>query len=510
METSLSPNPSDTTNALLKILINKIDNNTFAQQEASLPVWHGLSSTEIWIQTLAYTSLSTSLFAAFGTVLAKQWLGYFKTSRFGRGSLDERCKRRQRKLDGLHNWHFNTIIASLPVFLQLSLLFFGIALSANIWTQQQTVASVIIGTTSLGFVFYTFTVVASLRFPDCPFQTPVSTVLEHVRLNVTLLYTRESWTGFLNGLQSSLRNASKAGTGFITRPVSSCQAYLSGAIWTTQLRPNDPETATGSEASEQSTEPESKDDEIDLKALSPLEEPIGARSIEWILETSTDTDMVTAAARMVLEVEWPDQYNVGGVLDRLKNHLDACFDSTRQLLPLAQARAVACLKAIYHMCFQRGLNTEMSIRYSGIDSTERHLLYQIPRNQDFLLISCAAAELNELDVTSLPYSDRMWMAHILTYRLHQRVFRPSLEDFVIHFISICLLDSKSPPRLIADCWLLAGQLIGQQINRRHLARIDKRQADLLKLWVIALTTLQCNHPRTSRLGDETHVRCPSR
>ena len=117
LQTSLSPSASDTTNALLKILVNKIDNMTFSSQEAALPVWTGPSSTMIWIQTLAYTSLSSSLFAAFGAVLGKQWLGHYKISRFGQGALHERCQRRQQKLDGLKEWHFDTILATLPIFL---------------------------------------------------------------------------------------------------------------------------------------------------------------------------------------------------------------------------------------------------------------------------------------------------------------------------------------------------------------------------------------------------------
>jgi Family of unknown function (DUF6535) len=128
-------NPSDTTNTLLKILINKVDNGTFPGEEPLLPDSTGPSPTNIWIQTLAYTSLSMSLLGAFGALLAKQWLGHYKTARFGRGALHERCKRRQQKLDGLDTRHFRTIIASLPIFLQVSLLFFGIALAANIWTQ---------------------------------------------------------------------------------------------------------------------------------------------------------------------------------------------------------------------------------------------------------------------------------------------------------------------------------------------------------------------------------------
>ena len=50
MESDLSPNPSDATNALLKILVNKVDNDTFSDHDAFLPIWNP-SSTIIWIQT---------------------------------------------------------------------------------------------------------------------------------------------------------------------------------------------------------------------------------------------------------------------------------------------------------------------------------------------------------------------------------------------------------------------------------------------------------------------------
>ena len=197
MGSSLIPNPSDTTNALLMILINKVDNDTFSAQQASLPVWNGPSSTTVWIQTLAYMSLSSSLLAAFGAVLEKQWLGHFKTSRFGKGALHERCKRRQQKFDGLETWHFSAVISTLPILLQLSLLFFGIALAADIWTQQHTVASVVMATTVFGVIFYFFTLVASLKSPDCPFQTPVSTMAQH-SLSVMTAFgkrVREKWRG---------------------------------------------------------------------------------------------------------------------------------------------------------------------------------------------------------------------------------------------------------------------------------------------------------------------------
>ncbi|KAG2340998.1 hypothetical protein BDR05DRAFT_862320, partial [Suillus weaverae] len=75
MEPNLSPNPSDTTNALLTQLV-QIGFGNFAEA-GSMPAapassW-SLPPRTLWIQTIAYVSLSMSLLAAFGAVLGKQW-----------------------------------------------------------------------------------------------------------------------------------------------------------------------------------------------------------------------------------------------------------------------------------------------------------------------------------------------------------------------------------------------------------------------------------------------------
>ncbi|KAG2132086.1 hypothetical protein DEU56DRAFT_706875, partial [Suillus clintonianus] len=75
MEPNLSPNPSDTTNALLTQLVQiGLGNFTAAGSAAAAPAstWSPPTST-IRIQMIAYASLSMSLLAAFGAVLGKQW-----------------------------------------------------------------------------------------------------------------------------------------------------------------------------------------------------------------------------------------------------------------------------------------------------------------------------------------------------------------------------------------------------------------------------------------------------
>jgi Family of unknown function (DUF6535) len=485
MESGLSPNASDTTNALLKVLINKVDSGTFSDQDAALPVWKGPSSTLIWIQALAYASLSTSLLAAFGAVLGKQWLGHFKTSRFGRGALHERCKRRQQKLDGLETWHFNTIMATLPIFLQLSLLFFGIALAANIWVQQHTIASVIMATTAFGVLFYFFTVVASLKSPDCPFQTPVSTVIEYAIRDAVafrrMMHRRgrehpRSWAGFLDRLLLYLERTSRSAMDMVTSNIGRVLAYISrlpsalrlASRWA--LRRWGRLMAIDLESSGGLGYP-SFSEVFHLRRLDSPPDPAEPQAIQWIIEASTDTEIITSAVMMVPEVEWPDKYDVASLSDRLKGHFHACFDPTWQMTPLTQKRAVACLKAIFHI--ERATSFSISFEYHGIYINDR--LYDMPRDHGFLLVLCALVGPNQLDITSLPPSDRMWLARMFTYRLYDGDEGLQFLDFLTEFIDKCLHDPQSPaPRLVADCLLLSGLMIGLRPDRRHLSKLDKR------------------------------------
>ncbi|KAG1850131.1 hypothetical protein F4604DRAFT_1543522, partial [Suillus subluteus] len=75
MESNLSHDPSDTTNALLTQLVQiRLGNFTAAGSTPLDPafMWSP-SALTLWIQMVAYASLSMSLLAAFAAVLGKQW-----------------------------------------------------------------------------------------------------------------------------------------------------------------------------------------------------------------------------------------------------------------------------------------------------------------------------------------------------------------------------------------------------------------------------------------------------
>ncbi|KIK40499.1 hypothetical protein CY34DRAFT_41033, partial [Suillus luteus UH-Slu-Lm8-n1] len=69
---AMQPNPLDTTNALLVLLIQISLNGPSAAQSTSLSSSTNYPSI-FWMQALAYMSLALSLLAAFGAVMGKQW-----------------------------------------------------------------------------------------------------------------------------------------------------------------------------------------------------------------------------------------------------------------------------------------------------------------------------------------------------------------------------------------------------------------------------------------------------
>ncbi|KAG1720501.1 uncharacterized protein EDB91DRAFT_1340659 [Suillus paluster] len=124
----------------------------------------GYSSSTVWIQTLAYASLAFSVFPAFGAVMGKQWLNSYKAAR-GRGTLEGRGMQRQMKPDGIQYFHLQTVLRAFLVLLQISLLLFGLSLSANMWTQQTTISNIIVSSTAFGILSYTGTVFVSVWHP---------------------------------------------------------------------------------------------------------------------------------------------------------------------------------------------------------------------------------------------------------------------------------------------------------------------------------------------------------
>jgi len=179
VNSGLQPDPNAETAALLRVLIYKIDNTTFGNDLPTIPQWTGPPHIVVEVQAILFASLAASLLSAFLAMLGKQWLNRYASVNM-RGSAIERSQHRQRKLDGIVSWYFDYVMESLPLMLQVALLLLGCALSRYFWEINTTVASVVLGVTSFGLLFYLFIVVEGIAFPNFPYQTPVAHILRNI------------------------------------------------------------------------------------------------------------------------------------------------------------------------------------------------------------------------------------------------------------------------------------------------------------------------------------------
>lgn len=306
---TMGPSNATTTNALLTQIITLMVMNSHGTpipDSYPLPVPPAYPKGQVWFQTLAYASLSFSLLAAFGAVLGKQWLRFYKLKRFGRGSLEEQGKSRQQKFDSLEAWHFDAVLQTFPVLLEISLLLFGISLASYVWTQQRTITSVIIATTALGLLFHWCTLLASLLSPNCPFQTPTTFLL---RMTGAFMWAismviKQNDKDMRASLRSFIRGITEAISRLIQRLFSS-------------KRSSDPGTQS---------------------------------AICWVLATSTDPDDITSAASLIPTIAWSPDSDIVSHCQRLRDTFFACFDAEGRLQSSARDRAVACGQALNHLC----------------------------------------------------------------------------------------------------------------------------------------------------------------
>ncbi|KAG8942250.1 hypothetical protein FRC03_003474 [Tulasnella sp. 419] len=182
---SLRPDPVETTNGLLRLLItHRNDNITLSVTDLN-PEYRD-SSGAISINSIFFASLSFSLTAAFGAVTAKQWLTEYTHTGLVR-ALHHQGRERQAKFKGLETWHFRFIMDLLPVMLQLSLLLFLVGLIEFLWVIEWKVAAIQLVLSATGIAVYLTTIIIGVAFPTSPFQTPLS--------KYTLRFLSTLWRG---------------------------------------------------------------------------------------------------------------------------------------------------------------------------------------------------------------------------------------------------------------------------------------------------------------------------
>jgi len=225
-------------------------------------------------------------------MLGKQWVNRYLRNRGG--SAADKSRDRQRKLDGFKKWHFHLVIESLPVMLQLALLLLGCALSQYLWMISRTVAGVVAAMTLFGITSYVLFTLAATLYYNCPYQTPPSILTRTI-----IRYLKCSDVAFARSLRSFLASFT---------PIRNLRRVLrrlrSGVR--TVLRGFDCASATAEGAEDIPLAVVTATFPWDFKGISIDWEVsrADARCISWILDSTTDTDVIFSTVRFAADTIW--------------------------------------------------------------------------------------------------------------------------------------------------------------------------------------------------------------
>ncbi|KAG8884688.1 hypothetical protein FRB98_002255 [Tulasnella sp. 332] len=168
---NLSAPPSYKVEQLLTFLVNRTDPTTLSTEDFN-PSF-APNTAAIRQNCLFFASLCSSILAAAGAVLGKQWLR--KYERAGQvGSHEAQGRIRTQKWYGSEEWGLRAAIEVLPNLLLISVGLFFAAVADYLWTTRKPVAVVVIVFIVVGALLYAIMVISAAIDKDCPFQTAPS------------------------------------------------------------------------------------------------------------------------------------------------------------------------------------------------------------------------------------------------------------------------------------------------------------------------------------------------
>ncbi|KAF5332352.1 hypothetical protein D9758_016937 [Tetrapyrgos nigripes] len=176
---SLQPNYSQITAMLLveqNQLLRAAGNTTAIDnvQTASVNLDStDVSTTDLWINGLFFSSLSLSLATALLSVLVKQWLQAYSSS-LPTGNAREHAKIRQFRYSGLTDWKVPQIIGTLPIILHASLGLFMAGFSLYVSELWPSLCWIVISVTAVSFLVYLGSIVIPVIVTiQCPYRIPL-------------------------------------------------------------------------------------------------------------------------------------------------------------------------------------------------------------------------------------------------------------------------------------------------------------------------------------------------
>ena len=444
---------------LLQIIANVSLGHVPTGPAAVLPQWPSPDPGVVRAQATLYASLAASLLAAFVAMLGKQWLNSYSQME-KRGSVIDRSRYRQRKMDGMDTWHFYFVMECLPLMLQGSLFLLGHALSEYLFPINKVIGSVTISFTVCGALFYSFIVPAATFSYNCPFQTPLSRILRLLfRLDNEHKKYPERTGKRLRRISSHKKNRAFDGNG------------LGDHI---ELRMAD------------------IPDQLPLLFEKETEwggYVLDSNCIARMFQMSIDADVSMAIMKFIPEVVWHAGIQTTP-LERLYDMTLECFDHSSGrpvVIPKLRDKAYPSAKALLHLAIQRkciGNDSDKAVfeSISNWHPTMGSEHYKEDSDLESTLgivdrvFGISVSEPMRWNKFSFTVPHHAWMGHILLYRAWDAItvgqpLPDDTKEFVLHS-----LQSESPPPapIVADCLFIVGLVLGIQLRIDDLLVVDKR------------------------------------
>jgi len=470
VQKKLEPDFQEMSYELLKIVASASLGNIPTDNDAAFPQWNGPDPTIVHVQAILYSTLATALLAAFVAMLGKQWLNRYARVEM-RGSVIDRSRHRQRKMNGMVTWHFDLVMEGLPLMLQAALLLLGYALSEYLYSINRTVASVIIGFTSFGLLFYLLIVSAATLSYNCPFQTPISLILhflirfddEHKKY----LKRSRKWFGRMFS-QKKTRPRARSGGPYGLGRFGTFDGSNSGDHIELPVAANQP--------------PPLFDKETDWTG-----HVLDSNCIAWMFDMSLDADVIMAIMRFIPEVVWHAGIRTTP-LEKLYDTVLECFDRTSGrpvVIPRLRNKAYLSAKALLHLAIQRkcigdepdkAVFRSISRRHSTMGS--KHYDEDSDLGSTLGIIDHVFGDPETMHWQNFSFTipHHAWMGHILLYRAWDALRKgeplpDDVKDFVLHSLR---LEPPPPAPIVADCLLTVGLVLGIKLHIYDLFVADKR------------------------------------
>ncbi|TCD67802.1 hypothetical protein EIP91_011930 [Steccherinum ochraceum] len=222
---------------------------------------------------------------------------------------------------------------------------------ANRLDQDRAIAWVLIAIVVIGFSLYALAVLFSLISSDCPFHSPIADWIWEI-------WPYATYPFYLIG-RSIRRHYRMFKLLYFPAPPEDSLALLKGSLPTPSTSPRARNLSLPTPVLRivRRLRPRRNRKDQGLGWITSPTTGLAARCVDWLLLTSTDSDVITTAARMAVEVNWPAELDIGPMATQLRDAFVRCFvvrpDEAFYLLPHARDRAAACGQALLHSYMQR-------------------------------------------------------------------------------------------------------------------------------------------------------------